>query len=109
MFVGLACFCRPTAIVFVLPLYAMRPKSLLAAVPIGAVSLVALLGIDTWFYGEFTLTLLNFFEFNVYTGMSGFYGEFPWHWYVSNALPVLLTTYLPWFAYGIYRYTKTHR
>jgi len=101
LFIGFAWFCRPTAVLLALVLYLLRPRALISAIPIGLLCISVQVAADSWWYGNLTITLLNFFHFNVYTGLSGFYGEFAWHWYFTNALPTILTTYLPCFALGM--------
>jgi Gpi18-like mannosyltransferase len=66
IYIGLSCFCRPTAIILAIPLYLQRPRSILSAIPIGLICIAIQIGVDSWFYGAQTLTLYNFFQFNVY-------------------------------------------
>lgn len=41
-------------------------------------------------------------QFNLLRGISEFYGVHQWHWYVSQGLPILLTTFLPLVLGGAY-------
>lgn len=67
--------------------------------------LVLVLGISTLldylFYGVWTFPLYNFIEFNIVRGLSIFYGSAPWSFYLVQAIPLLLTGYLPWFIFGM--------
>ncbi|WFD32198.1 glycosylphosphatidylinositol anchor biosynthesis [Malassezia sp. CBS 17886] len=75
-------------------------RTLLLAVVSGAPVLVLGAALDSWYYGECTLTLRAFFVENVVHGVSVFYGTHPWHWYLFQGLPVLATASLPWAAAG---------
>ncbi len=63
--------------------------------------LIALVGLDSLYYGKLTLTPVNFLLTNA-SSVSLFYGRSPWHYYLSQALPVLATTALPWVLHGAY-------
>lgn len=70
---------------------------------IGIVALVTATAIDSAFYGRPTLTILSFFYQNVTTSVSQFYGSQPWHWYISQGLPVIGMTALPFMLSGAWR------
>jgi phosphatidylinositol glycan class B len=59
-------------------------------------------GLDYWFYQQLTFPLYNFFEFNYIKNLSIFYGTAPWHFYLFQAVPLFLMTYLPFFLRSIY-------
>ncbi len=42
--------------------------------------------IDTWFYGTFTLTPLNYFTQNVLENKAANYGTSPWWYYITNTI-----------------------
>jgi phosphatidylinositol glycan class B len=42
--------------------------------------------IDRWFYGEWTLTVWNYFTENILHGKANAFGTEPWYTYVSEAL-----------------------
>ncbi|GAA5847198.1 hypothetical protein JCM3766R1_001831 [Sporobolomyces carnicolor] len=68
------------------------------------VSLVAIgssVEIDTWFYGTLTFTPLRFLATNVFNSISLFYGQSPWHFYLFQAIPLLLLTQLAFFVDGV--------
>lgn len=58
---------------------------------IGPAILVGLLvGLDSWFYGEPTLTPYNFFKINVGHNLAKFYGIQPIFWYFTHAvIPIM--------------------
>ncbi|KAI7821568.1 Alg9-like mannosyltransferase family-domain-containing protein [Gamsiella multidivaricata] len=57
-------------------------------------------------YPEWTLTPLNFLRVNVLEGISLFYGSSPWHWYISQGLPLLFGTHLPLALLGFWHTWK---
>ncbi|CCU99738.1 Similar to integral membrane protein involved in GPI anchor synthesis, putative alpha 1,2 mannosyltransferase [Malassezia sympodialis ATCC 42132] len=57
---------------------------------------------DYMYFGVWTLAPLRFFLQNVIHGVSSFYGENAWHWYITLGLPTILSVYLPFFFRGIY-------
>ncbi|GAB5587758.1 glycosylphosphatidylinositol anchor biosynthesis [Umbelopsis nana] len=80
-----------------------------AIVLITAVALSTL--VDTWCYdghlgnlfSEPVFTAGKFFELNVISAISVFYGMHSWHWYLSQGIPVVLASFLPTFLFGWYR------
>ncbi|CAN6616176.1 hypothetical protein TRVA0_006S02476 [Trichomonascus vanleenenianus] len=65
------------------------------AIIIAGVSLSLNYLLDQWYYGEQVFPLLNFLEFNIVKNLAGFYGVSPWHYYLSQGIPILLIGYLP--------------
>lgn len=61
--------------------------------------------LDTAFYGRPTLTFWNFLHVNA-SPVSLFYGSSPWHYYFSQALPILCTTSLPFVFHGCFLAVK---
>lgn len=67
--------------------------------------------VDTWCYdghlgnlfSEPVFTPGKFFELNVVSAISVFYGIHSWHWYLSQGIPVVLVGFLPTFLFGWYR------
>lgn len=57
--------------------------------------------IDSLYYGRPISTPLNFVLTN-FTSVSLFYGSNPWHYYLTQALPILCTTALPFVLHGMY-------
>ncbi|KAH8820062.1 Alg9-like mannosyltransferase family-domain-containing protein [Xylogone sp. PMI_703] len=60
----------------------------------GAVLGISMLS-DRAYYGEWTFPAYKFLYFNLAQDLAVFYGRNPWHYYLSQGLPLLLTTYLP--------------
>ncbi|KAK3813734.1 MAG: Alg9-like mannosyltransferase family-domain-containing protein [Linnemannia gamsii] len=53
-------------------------------------------------YNEWIWTPINFLRVNVLEGISLFYGSSPWHWYLSQGLPILFGIYIPLVLIGSY-------
>ena len=51
--------------------------------------------LDRRYYGHFTFPPWKFLKFNLVQSLSVFYGSMPWHYYLSQGLPLLLTFYSP--------------
>lgn len=47
---------------------------------------------------------MKFLEFNLVQSLSVFYGSNPWHYYLSQGLPLLLTSFLPVTVYALYSF-----
>ena len=119
-FATVAVLIRPTAAIFWLPVAIFLLTNTCSSAPSAAIAIRLLLKLckeaiyaaalpllvscllDRWFYGQWVLVPLNFFRFNVLNGLSSFYGSHPWHWYLSNALPTVLLSFLPLPFLGIY-------
>ncbi|KAG6814598.1 hypothetical protein H0H92_000127 [Tricholoma furcatifolium] len=61
----------------------------------------ALFLLDSLYYGQLTSTPLNFLRTNL-SAVSLFYGVNTWHYYLSQALPILCTTALPFVLHGMW-------
>ncbi|CAG2246058.1 PIGB [Mytilus edulis] len=59
--------------------------------------------IDRWYYGDWILVQYNFIEFNVLKGGGSFYGTHPWHWYITQGYPVIMTSHLFPFVMGAWK------
>ncbi|KAL5533101.1 GPI10 [Sanghuangporus sanghuang] len=55
--------------------------------------------IDSLYFGRVTFTPLNFIRTNL-SSVSLFYGQAPWHYYLTQGLPILLNICLPSFVFG---------
>lgn len=66
-----------------------------------ASALFILFSLDTLYYGKPTFTPLNFLLTNL-SSVSLFYGSNSWHYYLSQAIPILCTTTLPFTLHGIW-------
>lgn len=106
-----ACLLRPTNAVlwiFLIPRAIVKERQarhaahlLLLSASIGTASVIIATTLDTTFHrGVPSLPLLSFLLQNVYHSISLFYGSHPWHWYLSQGLPVVLMGSLPLAAIG---------
>ncbi len=79
-------------------------KNLFRAFFTGALP-VFLLGVavDSWYFGSFQVTMLNFAKVNIFAGISVFYGTHGTLWYVTAGFPLMLLTYVPFSYYGLYK------
>ncbi|OAX42002.1 glycosyltransferase family 22 protein [Rhizopogon vinicolor AM-OR11-026] len=111
MFAALACAIRPTNAIIWVYMFGLLLKRLRFrssqiftiardCVIIGSLTFVAIFALDSTFYGRPTLSLLNFLRVNA-SPISLFYGASPWHYYLSQALPVLCSTSLPFVLHGM--------
>ncbi|KAI6715107.1 GPI mannosyltransferase 3 [Diplocarpon mali] len=58
---------------------------------------------DYLYYGEWTFPPYQFLHFNISQNLAVFYGRNDWHYYLSQGLPLLLTTYLPFTLVALYQ------
>ncbi|KAJ8029122.1 GPI mannosyltransferase 3 [Holothuria leucospilota] len=109
MFAALACVIRPTAAIIWFPLalwYLVKTERKMVTIlqdflPIGSLVLCCSILIDRFFYGKWVFVQYNFLEFNVLHDMGSFYGSHPWHWYLTQGLPVILGAHLPLVMLGV--------
>lgn len=83
-----------------------RFRIVLVTMLLGTCVLVMNVGLDYIFYQELTLPLWNFFQFNVVSGLSKFYGTNSLSFYLVQAIPVIMTTYTPFLCIGIWQVLK---
>lgn len=112
IFASLAFFVRPTNIVIwaILGLHLFfsidnaltRVKISALAIIIGCLATGFNLLIDYYYYGKFVFPLINFLKFNVLTSNADFYGVNSWSFHLIQSLPFILTSYLPFFVYGLF-------
>ncbi|EGO21054.1 glycosyltransferase family 22 protein [Serpula lacrymans var. lacrymans S7.9] len=96
-FAALACVIRPTNAIIWLYMYG----ALLWRVRKTRHAITMLGDINSTYYGAPTLTSLNFLWVNL-SSVSLFYGSSPSHYYLSQALPILCTTALPFALHGFW-------
>lgn len=60
------------------------------------------------YYNKPTFTPINFLRTNL-SSVSLFYGADPWHYYITQAIPILCTTALPFTLHGIWTTLTTPR
>lgn len=58
--------------------------------------------VDHLFYTTWTFPPYNFLKVNVFESIAGFYGNNDWHYYLTQGYPLLLTTSLPFAAWGLW-------
>ena len=59
----------------------------------------SIFAVDSLYFHKPTFTPLNFLRTNL-SSISLFYGASPWHYYVSQAIPILCTSALPFVVHG---------
>ncbi|KAJ7582998.1 glycosyltransferase family 22 protein [Mycena floridula] len=117
-FAALACSIRVTNAViwiylFLNLLFALRSRKrdflqvLRDSIIIGGLMLWVVFMLDSLYYGKPTFTPLSFLTTNL-SGVALFYGSNPWHYYISQAFPILCTTSLPFVLYGIWSIPRTN-
>lgn len=104
----ISCIIRPTNVLIWVPLgiwLLATAKITLRWVFLSIIEVMILLilntGLDYYFYQQLTFPLYNFLEFNVIKNLSIFYGTAPWHFYLFQAIPLMLMIYLPLMIYGL--------
>lgn len=58
---------------------------------------------DYFYFGFWTFPPYNWLNFNISKSLAVFYGRNPWHYYLSQGIPLLCTTSLPFALYGLYK------
>ncbi|KAK9487095.1 Alg9-like mannosyltransferase family-domain-containing protein [Lipomyces starkeyi] len=105
---AIACVLRPTNILiwsYLGVALTIRQRSFKIVGLAGAIGTVILslnALVDIWYYQRLTFPLYNFLKFNVVESLSSFYGVNRQVYYIVEALPQLLTVYVPFFFHGIY-------
>lgn len=62
---------------------------------------------DRLYFGVWTFPPYQLLTFNISRDLAVFYGRNDWHYYISQGLPLLLTTYLPFTLIALYQSTST--
>ncbi|KAJ3567955.1 hypothetical protein NP233_g6034 [Leucocoprinus birnbaumii] len=112
IFSALACMIRPTNAVIWVLLYLnlilslRRYRRIITSIiseafliALGAIGVLFIL--DSLYYKRPIFTPYNFLKTNL-SSVSLFYGSNPWHYYLTQALPILCTTALPFTLHGMY-------
>ncbi|KAG7290254.1 hypothetical protein NEMBOFW57_000253 [Staphylotrichum longicolle] len=68
-----------------------------------AISLVS----DRLYFGFWTFPPYKWLYFNISQSLAVFYGHMPWHYYLSQGVPLLTTTFLPFTLVGLYKATAS--
>jgi phosphatidylinositol glycan class B len=76
------------------------------AVLCGAVAIAISAISDYFYFSEWTFPPYQWLHFNISQDLAIFYGRNDFHYYVSQGLPLLLTTYLPFALISLYQSTS---
>uniref|UniRef100_T1JBD9 Mannosyltransferase n=1 Tax=Strigamia maritima TaxID=126957 RepID=T1JBD9_STRMM len=60
----------------------------------GCLALALQVLLDYIYYRQVLVTPVNFIKFNFLSNQSSHYGTHPWHWYLTQGLPTVLTTHM---------------
>jgi phosphatidylinositol glycan class B len=60
---------------------------------------------DYLYFGFWVFPPYNWLTFNISKSLAVFYGRNPWHYYLSQGIPLLCTTSLPFAFWGLYKPT----
>ncbi|KAH7349975.1 Alg9-like mannosyltransferase [Plectosphaerella cucumerina] len=69
----------------------------------GSAVLAASVVSDRLYFGEWTFPPYKFLYFNISQALAVFYGRSPWHYYLSQGLPLLSIAYLPFVLRALFR------
>ena len=58
---------------------------------------------DRLYFGFWAFPPYKWLHFNVSQSLAVFYGRMPWHYYLSQGIPLLTTTFLPFTLLGLYK------
>ncbi|EAQ88972.1 hypothetical protein CHGG_05591 [Chaetomium globosum CBS 148.51] len=75
----------------------------------GTAVLVVSLVSDRLYFGFWTFPPYNWLYFNISQSLAVFYGQMPWHYYLSQGVPLLTTTFLPFTLVGIHKATSSSK
>ena len=68
-----------------------------------SLGIIACLAVDCLFYGCLTFTPINFVVTNIVQDAASRFGVSPWHWYLTQGLPVMLAFYFPLLLASVYK------
>ena len=69
----------------------------------GFLALAISAGSDRLYFGTWTFPPLQMLYFNVSHDIAVFYGHMDWHYYLSQGIPLLTTTFLPFALFSLYK------
>ncbi|KAH6711222.1 glycosyltransferase family 22 protein [Leptodontidium sp. MPI-SDFR-AT-0119] len=69
----------------------------------GSTALLLSVASDRIYFGEWTFPPYQLLNFNISQDIAVFYGRNDWHYYLSQGLPLLLTTYVPFTLVALYQ------
>lgn len=107
---GLACLIRVSAVQMFLPaaffvlLYTPNPTEVIF-IAITLMALTCSIGIlvDSYFYGQVTVSWWNFFDWNVVKKAGSYYGVSPFYYYFKTLVQKLLRSALPFTVFGLFK------
>ncbi|KAF8510994.1 Alg9-like mannosyltransferase family-domain-containing protein [Hysterangium stoloniferum] len=113
LFAAIACMVRPTnAIIWSFMALELswrlrgNRKALarvwLQIIIIGTIACCFLFSLDLWYFGTYTFTPFNFLITNL-SPVSSFYGRNPWHYYLTQGIPIVSNLAMPFFLYGLWQ------
>ena len=73
----------------------------------GTAVLAVSLASDRLYFGFWTFPPYKWLYFNISQSLAVFYGHMPWHYYLSQGVPLLTTTFLPFALVGLYKATAS--
>jgi hypothetical protein len=71
--------------------------------------IAACIALDSFYFGELTITSLNFLKANLYEGLSKYFGTDPFFFYIFVFMPLWFTVAYPGVLYSFYAYFKDSR
>jgi phosphatidylinositol glycan class B len=77
------------------------------AILCGSAVLLLSAGSDYLYYGQWTFPAYHWLHFNLAQDLAVFYGRNAWHYYLSQGLPLLLTTYTPFALVALFKATTS--
>ncbi|KAK1779230.1 Alg9-like mannosyltransferase family-domain-containing protein [Copromyces sp. CBS 386.78] len=75
----------------------------------GSAALSVSLVSDRLYFGFWTFPPYKWLHFNISQSLAVFYGHMPWHYYLSQGIPLLTTTFLPFALVGLYKSTSSSK
>ncbi|KAK3374956.1 Alg9-like mannosyltransferase family-domain-containing protein [Podospora didyma] len=75
----------------------------------GATALAVSVVSDRLYFGFWAFPPYKWLYFNVSQSLAVFYGKMPWHYYLSQGIPLLTTTFLPFALVGLYKGTSSSK
>ena len=70
----------------------------------GLAVLAVSLASDRLYFGFWVFPPYKWLYYNISQSLAVFYGKMPWHYYLSQGIPLLTTTFLPFSAIGLYKF-----
>lgn len=111
--ISLSFMMRNTSPVGWIPLLLLKifqDNSFIAFVIAGIIVALPIIGLciflDSLYFGELTITSLNFLRANLYEGLSKYFGTDPFYHYILVFMPLFFTVCYPAVLFSFYTYFK---